>query len=99
MGTQTRTVASAAVGVLMLLSTAPPARAQTMVPLHVGRVVSVAPGSIAGVVQDEKGKAIAAAVVSVFGPTAAVAVTDRSGKFEIGTLLPGPYLVRAHLSG
>ena len=38
-------------------------------------------------------------MVSALGATTAFAVSDRSGKFEIRSLSPGPYLVRAHLSG
>ena len=32
-------------------------------------------------------------------PQTAVAVTDRSGRFELPTLSPGPYLIRAHITG
>src|ERR687887_197074 len=33
------------------------------------------------------------------GVSSAVAVTDRSGRFELRTLSPGPYIVRAHSTG
>ena len=39
------------------------------------------------------------AVVSAMGGSTIVAVTDRTGRFELRTLPPGPYLVRAHLAG
>ena len=57
------------------------------------------PGSIHGIVQDERGAPVAGAMVSALGATTAFAVTDRSGRFELRTLSPGPYLVRAHLAG
>ena len=57
------------------------------------------PGSIQGVVQDEQGAPVAGAIVSALGATTAFAVTDRGGRFELRTLSPGPYLVRAHLTG
>ena len=46
-----------------------------------------------------EGAPVAGAMVSALGATTAFAVTDRSGRFELRTLSPGPYLVRAHLSG
>ena len=57
------------------------------------------PGSIQGNVQDEQGAPVAGAMVSALGATTAFAVSDRSGRFELRSLSPGPYLVRAHLSG
>src|SRR5437773_1268535 len=94
---QGRSMASAAVGVLILfcLATAVSAQGES----QVLRVASVATGSIAGVVQDEKGAAVAGAVVSALGPTTAVAVTDPGGRFELRTLSPGPYVLRARLTG
>ena len=65
----------------------------------VGRVASFAAGSISGIVLDESGQPVAGALVSSLGGTTASAVTDRYGRFEIRTLPPGPYVVRAHLSG
>jgi hypothetical protein len=65
----------------------------------VSRVASLAAGSIQGVVRDEKGAPLGGAMVSALGATSAFAVTDRGGRFELRTLSPGPYLVRAHLSG
>jgi hypothetical protein len=72
-------------------------RAQELQP--VARVASLAPGSIEGIVHDEKGAPVAGAMVSALGATTAFATTDRGGRFELRTLSPGPYLVRAHSSG
>ena len=91
---------SALVGGLVLLCVPAVALAQGVPqPQPVMHVASLAPGSILGVVQDERGVPVFGAVVSALGTTTAVAVTDRLGHFELRTLTPGPYLVRAHLSG
>ena len=37
--------------------------------------------------------------MSALGAVTTVAVTDASGRFQFGTLTPGPYLIRAHLAG
>src|SRR5688572_27893639 len=89
---------AAAVGGLVLLCQVPAARAQSS-PQAVTRVSSVLAGSIGGIVQDEKGAPIEGAMVSALGAKTATAVTDRSGRYEIRTLTPGRYLVRAHISG
>lgn len=93
--------ASAGVGVLGLLCAGAGAGAQTVPALvrPVGRVASFAPGSIEGVVLDEHGAPVGGAMVSALGASTAFAVTDRAGRFVLGTLSPGPYLVRAHSSG
>src|SRR5262249_54484612 len=65
----------------------------------VTHVASIAPGSIQGVVLDERGIPVAGATISALGATSAFAVSDRSGHFELRTLSPGPYVVRAHLAG
>ena len=69
------------------------------VPTSVTKVASLASGSIGGVVQDERGAPIPGAMVSALGARTAIAVTDRGGRFELRTLSPGPYLVRAHVTG
>jgi hypothetical protein len=96
-------VIAAAVGGLVLLHPlSPAAGAQAAAPATRSTVVNVAAiasGSIAGVVQDEHGAPIPGALVSAFGPRTATAVTDRGGRFEFRTLSPGPYLLRAHVSG
>jgi hypothetical protein len=65
----------------------------------VSRVASLAAGSIHGVVQDEQGAGLGGVMVSALGASTAVAVSDRSGRFEFRTLSPGPYMVRAHRTG
>jgi hypothetical protein len=91
---------SALVGGLGLLCVSGMAHAQgAPQPVPVMHVASLAPGSILGTVQDERGGPVQGAIVSALGTTTVVAVTDRSGRFELRTLMPGPYLVRAHLSG
>jgi hypothetical protein len=94
----TRLIAHAAVGGLTLLySGVAVVRAQA--PQVVTHLASLAPGSIHGTVQDEKGLPVPGAIVSAFGASSAVAVADRSGRFELRTLSPGPYIVRAHSTG
>jgi hypothetical protein len=63
------------------------------------RFPPLSPGSIRGVVQDETGAPVSGAIVSAFGATTAYAVSDRNGRFELRTLAPGSYLIRAHSSG
>ena len=96
MRSRSRVIAQA-VGVVLLAVTVP-AHAQDE-PQPVARVASVAAGSIAGLVQDEQGGAIAGAFVSAVGSNSVFTVTDRRGNFELRSLPPGPYLVRAHMSG
>jgi len=92
--------ASAVVGGLVLLCLPSFAAGQSAsIVRPVAHIASVAAGSIQGNVQDEMGAPVAGAMVSALGATTAFAVSDRSGKFEIRSLSPGPYLVRAHLSG
>src|SRR5258708_6446835 len=93
-------VVASAAGSLVLLCLATAVRAQTSSSIQpVSRVATLATGAIQGTVQDEKGLPIAGAAVSALGATTAVAYTDRTGRFELRTLPPGPYLVRAHLTG
>lgn len=87
------------VGGLVLVCLPAPVLAQAPQPHAVTHVASLAPGSILGTVQDERGLPVAGAFVSALGTTTAVVVTDRTGRFEMRTLTPGPYLLRAHLSG
>jgi hypothetical protein len=94
-----RLIASAVVGGLGLLCTPMAVSAQTAIAQPVSRVAAVAPGSIHGTVQDEKGAPVSGAMVSALGASTAFAVSDRGGRFELRTLSPGPYLVRAHLAG
>ncbi|HEV3140925.1 MAG TPA: TonB-dependent receptor, partial [Vicinamibacterales bacterium] len=91
-------VVASAAGSLVILCLATAVRAQTTIQ-SVTRVATLATGAIQGIVQDEKGLPVSGAAVSALGATTAVAYTDRSGRFELRTLPPGPYLVRAHLTG
>jgi hypothetical protein len=59
----------------------------------------IAQGELHGVVQDDRGIALAGAVVSALGSTTAFAVSDRDGQFLFRSLPYGPYLLRAHLQG
>ena len=92
-------VTAAVVGGLVLLGLSVPARAQAPEVRPVTHMASVGAGSIEGNVQDEKGAPVAGAMISALGATTAFTVSDRSGRFEIRALSPGPYLVRAHISG
>ncbi len=95
-----RMTASAVVGGLVLFCLPSLARAQSSSQVRpVAHVASIAAGSIQGIVQDEQGAPVVGAMVSALGATTAIAVSDRSGRFELRTLSPGPYLVRAHLIG
>src|SRR3954469_1535504 len=95
-----RMTAWAVVGGLALLCTPAAASAQHTLDIRaVTHIASVAPGSIQGIVQDERGAPVAGAMVSALGATTAFAVSDRIGRFELRTLSPGPYVVRAHLTG
>jgi len=91
-------IALPAVGGLVLLCTlVRPAAAQ---PAPIGPLAAVAAvGSIHGTVQDERGAPVAGAIVSAVGATNGFATTDRSGKFEVRQLSPGPYHLRATLTG
>jgi hypothetical protein len=95
-----RMTASAVVGGLVLLCLPSVSSAQDSGQLRaVARVASMTGGSIQGIVQDEQGAPVVGAMVSALGASAAFAVSDRGGRFEMRTLSPGPYLVRAHLTG
>ncbi len=100
--TTTRTLTSAAVGGIVVVALSAVVSAQSAArpfSFPVSRQVTSAPGSIAGTVVDERGRPVASVVVSVLGAVTTVAVTDAEGRFDIGMLAPGPYLVRAHHTG
>jgi hypothetical protein len=63
------------------------------------RPVSFLSGSIHGAVSDERGTPLAGVRVSALGAGQAVAVTDQRGRFELRTLPPGLYVLRARLTG
>lgn len=97
-----RHLASAAIAGVILLSLPNPSRAQGAARFSAFSTERLPPrgqGSILGTVQDDAGVPIAGAVVSALGATTTVAVTGSDGRFEISPLAPGPYIVRAHLSG
>ncbi len=62
-------------------------------------IASAETGLIEGTITDERGKPLDGAVVSALGGTTAFAVSDKAGRYTLKQLPPGPYLVRAHLSG
>jgi len=103
MRSTTSMTASAAVGGLVLLCLPALALGQARDALRiqpVGYLASLlSPGEIVGSVQDEKGAPVPGVTVSATGTTTVAATTDRNGRFELRTLSPGPYLVRAHLVG
>ena len=100
---KTPSLIAAASGVLVILCVPCVVAAQAshsaehIVP--VASLASFTPGAIQGFVQDEVGAPVVGAMVSALGSSSAFAVTDRSGRFELRPLPPGPYLVRAHLAG
>src|SRR6185369_6855274 len=95
-----RMTASALVCSLVLLCLPVFAHAQSVSQVRpITHIASIAAGSIQGTVQDERGAPVAGAMVSALGATTAFALSDRSGRFELRTLSPGPYVLRAHLSG
>jgi TonB-dependent receptor-like protein/carboxypeptidase family protein len=100
MGTTSRMTASAVVGGLVLVCLPAVAIAQVAGQLRaITHVASIAAGSIQGTVLDERGAPVVGATVSAFGASTAFAVSDRTGRFEMRTLSPGPYVLRAHLTG
>ena len=100
MSTSSRMTRRAVVGGLVLLCLPSHASAQGAGQLRpVTHLASIAAGSIQGTVQDEQGAPVAGATVSALGASTAFAVSDRGGRFEMRTLSPGPYLLRAHLTG
>src|SRR5438067_11675826 len=90
---------AAAAGVLVILCVPRTAGAQSSRSAAHTSLASLASGAIQGLVQDEAGAPILGAIVSALGSSSAFAVTDRAGRFELRSLPPGPYLVRAHLTG
>jgi hypothetical protein len=64
-----------------------------------GQRVAAAPGSIQGIVVDERGAPLKGATVSAFGTTMAYAVTGEDGRFVLAPLPVGAYSVRAERRG
>ena len=87
-----RPLTASLVGVLMLLGSAAGAQQGTNVQPPEAAVIH-------GLVTDDTGAPVAGAMVSAMGAATTFAISDRSGKFELGALAPGSYLVRAHRAG
>jgi hypothetical protein len=68
-------------------------------PTRITQLAAATTGVISGVVLDERGIPLDGVVVSAMGGSTAFAVSDRAGQFALQSLMPGPYLVRAHLEG
>lgn len=66
---------------------------------RVTQLAAATTGTIAGQVLDERGQPLSDVVVSAVGGSTSIAVTDQAGQFTLSLLLPGPYMVRAHLEG
>ncbi len=102
MASTSQLVASAALGVVIACGTPSTSAAQGISRFPVqpaSRPASFPPGSIRGVVLDDEGRPIAYALVTAVGPSTIAEVSDSNGRFELRSLPPGPYVVRAHLSG
>jgi hypothetical protein len=56
------------------------------------------PGSLQGIVRDDRGDALEGVTVTAIGSIMAFAVTDASGRYALA-LPPGSYLLRAHRAG
>ena len=65
----------------------------------VTQLAASATGVITGTVLDDSGKPLDGVVISAMGGSTSFAVSDRTGQFTLRSLMPGPYLVRAHLEG
>src|SRR5215210_7344582 len=93
-------LSAAAVGGFLLLGASAIANAQSAGPraqrVSVTASAAIAPGSIQGVVSDEKGSPIAKVTVSALGVTTTFTSTDEKGRFELRPLPPGRYFVHAH---
>jgi hypothetical protein len=95
MAGRTRTVTASLVGVLIVLGSAAGANAQSGPP----KPLQATPGAVYGVVTDDAAVPVVGAMVSAVGAVTVFAVSDENGRFEIATLPPGSYLVRAHRKG
>ena len=98
MGTPSRLIAPIVIACLSALQSSY-AEAQGFKIQPVTTLASVETGLIEGKVTDELGKPLDGAVISALGGTTAFAVSDKSGKYTLKQLPPGPYLVRVHLTG
>jgi TonB dependent receptor/Carboxypeptidase regulatory-like domain len=76
-----------------------PAGSPDSTPARVTQIAAMTTGTITGVVLDDRGQPLDGVVVSAMGGSTSFAVSDRAGQFALRALMPGPYLVRAHLDG
>jgi hypothetical protein len=91
---------TAAIGGLIVLLGDVEAQAQpASVARPAGQIATFAPGVITGLVRDEAGTPLAGVVVSALGTSTTIALTGEDGRFELGSLPPGPYVVRVHRKG
>jgi hypothetical protein len=97
MTSQHRVLAAAAlVGLAVAGAEAQPRATPAAPVLHAARG---GPGSIQGIVTEDRGRPLEGVMVSAMGGTLAFAVTDEKGHFALGALPPGGYLLRASLAG
>ena len=91
-----------------VMAAASPALAQSVVRAVSARLpelravavnAAVVSGTITGVVSDDRGGPLPGAMVSLFGATMAMTVTDVQGRFSLDKLPAGDYTLRAHLPG
>ena len=75
------------------------AQVPSSAPFRVTQIALATTGTITGSVFDEHGKPLDGVVISAMGGSTSFAVSDRTGQFTLRSLMPGPYLVRAHLDG
>lgn len=75
------------------------AQAPSSAPARITQIALATTGTITGTVLDEHGKPLDGVVISAMGGSTGFAVSDRAGQFTLHSLMPGPYLVRAHLDG
>ena len=93
--------AAALVGVTALGLSPRELRAQAVgaIPVVERRAAHAVRGTVSGSVSDERGGAIAGAMVSMLGVTMATTVADAGGRFSLEALPAGEYVLRAHMSG
>lgn len=95
----TRLVSAAFIGLAGVFGLAASSDAQTARVSTIGMQASLVSGSVSGTVTDDRGGALAGAMVSVLGSTMANTVTDEHGRFMFSQLPAGEYLLRAHMIG
>ncbi len=98
--TRVASVALAGVAGFVLAPSLLGAQTQALrVPPAAGLQARVTSASISGTVMDDRGGALAGAMVSALGVTLASTVTDDRGQFTFNQLPTGAYLLRAHMMG